>query len=205
MIAAVLALVLQAGPQEIDRLIEKLRHDDPVERDRAGRELIAAGPAALPALRRAAESADLEVSSRARRAAQRIEMERKLAEFNPPISPQLLEVVPEILEPLARGTEEDLLRVVAVTRGIGEGPKYMGTAARVEPPLLVPVYRIIWDRLEAARKAGAPMTRLEPVFLTALYERSPQPGNLTFGAEINAVPPDRLLEVFGDFDHGLLR
>jgi HEAT repeat protein len=204
MLAAALALVLQAGPPELDRLIRDLGHDDPVERDRAVRALIVAGPAALPALRRAADSADLEVSSRARRAIRRIELERRLAEFNPPLSPELLEVVPEIVEPLVRGTEADLLLVVALTRGIGEGPSYLGTAATVEPPLLVPVFRVIWDRLAAAREAGAPMTRLEPVFLMALYWRSERASGASGGSnvQINAVPSDRLLEVYGTVEQG---
>lgn len=61
-----MAILLLLALQDIDGLIERLGHDDVDVRDKAQTDLLKRGRAALPAIRKAAEShADPEVRARA--------------------------------------------------------------------------------------------------------------------------------------------
>lgn len=70
-----LLLIILAAAQdaEVDRLVARLGDDAPAAREEAERKLIEKGERALPALRRALESADPEVRARAQTAVARIE------------------------------------------------------------------------------------------------------------------------------------
>ncbi|MCC5829680.1 MAG: hypothetical protein JJU36_09570 [Phycisphaeraceae bacterium] len=59
-------------PGDIDALIGRLGHERFAEREDATRRLMAMGPAALPAIRRATESDELEIATRAREIKQRL-------------------------------------------------------------------------------------------------------------------------------------
>lgn len=184
--------------QDADRWISRFADDDPAVRDEAVLRLVEIGESALHALREAAASADPEIASRAAAAIRRIELRMKVAEFGDVLSETVLAAAPDIVEPLAGGGENDLLRVVAALRGIGEGPRYLGTAVELDGAELVPVFRYLWSRIRGARDAGTPMTRLEPVFLTALYWRSDRANGASGGSRItiDAVPADDLLDLF---------
>jgi hypothetical protein len=204
MSAFLLFLALQA--QDIDRLIRDLGDDDLAVRDSASTKLVEAGAAAEEALQRATSSPDPEVAARAKEALRRIQLNRRTAAVRARLPAKLLEEVPEILEPLASGTEEDLLQVIRLTRGIAVknltpdlatidyvGAQYDIPLARLDEP-----FRIIWERVEAARQAGTPMRRLEFLYLAALHfsSKSPDEATVSAGWLRAPVPTSRLLKVY---------
>ena len=68
-----------ADPAHIQKLIDNLGSTSYIERERAGKELEAIGPAALSELRKAVTSRDLELSSRAARLVDRLEEKALIA------------------------------------------------------------------------------------------------------------------------------
>ena len=69
------------GSERIERLIRQLGSGSFQERERAGREIIAIGAAALPRLRSATENADREIARRAKSCIEEIEIDQKVAEL----------------------------------------------------------------------------------------------------------------------------
>lgn len=105
-------IVLFTAPQEKDgterraaALIQQLRSNDPKDRDEAGRQLKELGRVAAPLLEKAVADRDVEVSARARRALQGIEVREKL-------TLNLLRVMPGIDERLVTGPETEWRKVL---------------------------------------------------------------------------------------------
>lgn len=205
MVGLALALLLQV--QDVDAWIADLGSDNPERRDAAVHRLIEAAEAAEPALREAAESRDPDIAARAKTALARIDFNRRAAGIVGRVPPKLQEMAPQTIERLAAGDEESLLRLVAELRGVaapeepGGWVEYVGAAfGEIEAPLLAPVFLIMFERMEAARAAGAPMRRLEAVFPCALYWYSDEPNGASAGSDtvIRAVSSERLLEFYID-------
>lgn len=190
-------LLLATVLQDVDRLILDLAHDDVAVRDAASLKLIQAGVKAAEALERASKSADAEVAARAGSALRTIRMREKLGSR---VSAAVIEQAPEILELLGAGNEEDLLAVVRKLRGLApekwqDRLRKVGTTTHFPAWQISGVFQVIWERIEAARKAGAPMSRLEEVFLAALFFYSNADGDLDWDKS-TAVPTGRLLQLY---------
>lgn len=182
--------------QDVGALIRDLSSDDPAVRDRALMALVEAGPTAIPALKEAAKSSDIEVAARSKEAIRRIELAVKLAPIRARLSQRLMERVPGLPEPLALGAEPELLEWVRKLRGVVpatdlEEAGFVAPEFQIRASLLAPVFEVMWERMASARAAGTPMNRLESIYVSALENRGEADGSW-IGYAIHAVPPKRI-------------
>lgn len=104
--------------QDVDRLIEDLGSDLIEIREQAQAGLVKLGEKAVPALRKAAESQDVEVSTRAKSALKLIRQEMEIAEITKGLSPTLLAEAPKLMEELRSNETDRWLKTIEALTGV---------------------------------------------------------------------------------------